>query len=145
MMIGVASDDYATASRVRGALEAAVHRHFAPDAVESRIGGSAERGRVLIQSIVASQGISVGLSLVVSLLALGLTSGRWGRTLACIAANVWALLLVLGAAGWLGVEMGVATSSFLALGVGVGLWTSESISPSTPSRSKAGLEPSSCA
>ena len=75
----------------------------------------------MIESIVTSQGTSVGFSLLVSMLALGFTSGRWGRTLKCIAANVWALLLTLGAAGWLGVEMGVATSSFLALGVGVGL------------------------
>ncbi len=121
LMFGVASDDYATATRVYGALEAAVRRNFPPESVIARIGGSAERGRVLIQSIVTNQGLSVGLSLLISLLALGLTSGRWGPTLKCIAANVWALLLVLGAAGWLGVEMGVATSSFLALGVGVGL------------------------
>ena len=121
LMFGVASDDYATADRVRRALKAAVHRNFTPQTVAARIGGSAERGRVLIQSIVTSQGLSVGSSLIVSLLALGFASGRWGPTLKCIAANVWALLLVLGAAGWLGVEMGVATSSFLALGVGVGL------------------------
>lgn len=121
LMLGVANDDYATATRVRGAVEAAVRRNFPPGTVAARIGGSAERGRVLIRSIVTNQGLSVGLSLVVSLLALGLTSGRWGPTLKCIVANVWALLLVLGAAGWLGVEMGVATSSFLALGVGVGL------------------------
>jgi uncharacterized protein len=121
LMFGVASDDYATATRVRGALEAAVRHHFTPQTVTARIGGSAERGRVLIRSIVTSQGTSVGLSLVVSMLMLGFTSGRWGPTWRCIAANVWALLLVLGAAGWLGVEMGVATSSFLALGVGVGL------------------------
>ena len=121
LMFGVASDDYATATRVHDALEAAVQRNFSHQTVASRIGGSAERGRVLIQSIVANQGLSVSLSLLISLLALGLTSGRWGPTLKCIAANVWALLLVLGAAGWLGVEMGVATSSFLALGVGVGL------------------------
>jgi predicted RND superfamily exporter protein len=52
---------------------------------------------------------------------LGFASGRWRRALRCIAANVWALLLVLGLAGWLDLAMGVATSSFLALGVGVGL------------------------
>ncbi len=121
LMFGVASDDYATAERVRGVLDGAVGRHFDPAEVEARIGGSAERGRVLIESIVTSQGTSVGFSLLASMFALGFTSGRWGRTLKCIAANVWALLLTLGAAGWLGVEMGVATSSFLALGVGVGL------------------------
>ncbi len=121
LMFGVASDDYATATRVHRALETAVRRNFPPGEVSARIGGSAERGAVLIESIVTNQGTSVGLSLLVSLLVLGLASGRWGPTLQCIAANIWALLLVLGAAGWLGIEMGVATSSFLALGVGVGL------------------------
>lgn len=121
LMFGVASDDYATATRVHDALAAAARRAFDPREVTARIGGSAERGRTLIGSIVNSQGISVGLSLVVSLLVLGFTSGRWRLSWLCIAANVWALLLVLGAAGWMGIEMGVATSSFLALGVGVGL------------------------
>jgi predicted RND superfamily exporter protein len=54
-------------------------------------------------------------------LVLGCASGRWGRALRCLAVNVWALLLVLGGAGWLGLELGVASSSFLALGIGVGL------------------------
>ncbi len=116
-----AKDDYATSTQVRHRLDEAVGRYFDPRLVEARIGGSAERGRVLIESIVKSQSWSVATSLLLSLLVLGIASGRWGRSLACIAANVWALLLTLGAAGWLGLEMGVATSSFLAVGVGVGL------------------------
>lgn len=116
-----ARDDYPTSTHVRRKLDEVVRRHFDPQAVEVRIGGSAERGRVLIESIVTSQGASVATSLLLSLFVLGIASGRWGRSLWCIAANVWALLLTLGAAGWLGLEMGVATSSFLAVGVGVGL------------------------
>lgn len=116
-----AKDDYATSTHVRRKLDEAVRRHFDPRLVETRIGGSAERGRILIESIVTSQSASVATSLVLSLLVLGIASGRWRKSLWCIAANVWALLLTLGAAGWLGIEMGVATSSFLAVGVGVGL------------------------
>ena len=116
-----AKDDYPTSTHVRRKLDGVVRRHFDPRVVEARIGGSAERGRVLIESIVTSQGASVATSLLLSLLVLGIASSRWGRSLWCIAANVWALLLTLGAAGWLGLEMGVATSSFLAVGVGVGL------------------------
>lgn len=85
------------------------------------MGGSAERGRVLIGSIVDNQTVSVLLSLALSLLVLGFASGRWGRALRCLLVNAWALLLVLGGAGWLGLELGVASSSFLALGIGVGL------------------------
>lgn len=116
-----AKDDYRTSTHVRNRLDAAVRRHFDPRLVEARVGGSAERGRVLIESIVRSQSWSVATSLGVSFLVLGVASGRWKRSFLCIAANVWALLLALGAAGWLGLDMGVATSSFLAVGVGVGL------------------------
>jgi uncharacterized protein len=121
LIFAAASDDYETATRVKQALERAVRHRFDSGVVVAAVGGSAERGRALIESIVTSQGASVGVSLLVSLLALGFASGRWGRSLHCIGANIWALLLVLGAAGWLGLEMGVASSSFLALGVGVGL------------------------
>jgi predicted RND superfamily exporter protein len=121
LIFAVASDDYRTATRVRQAVDQVVRRAFPPGEVEARVGGSAERGRALIESIVDNQATSVLLSLGVSLLVLGFASGRWGRALRCIAANAWALLLVLGTAGWLGLDMGVASSSFLALGVGVGL------------------------
>ena len=121
LIFAAAKDDYGTATHVRRRLDEAVRRHFDPRLVEARIGGSAERGRVLIESIVTSQSQSILTSLLLSLLVLGIASGRWGQSLWCIAANVWALLLTLGAAGWLGLEMGVATSSFLAVGVGVGL------------------------
>jgi len=121
LLLFTAKDDYGTSTHVRNRLDEAVRRHFDPRRVTVRIGGSAERGRVLIKSIVTSQSWSVATSLLLSLLVLGVASGRLGKSLWCIAANVWALLLTLGAAGWLGIEMGVATSSFLAVGVGVGL------------------------
>lgn len=121
LILGVASDDYLTATRVRQAIDRAVRRAFPSGAVAARVGGSAERGRILIGSIVDNQRTSVLLSLVLSLLVLGYASGRWGRSLLCLAVNVWALLLVLGGAGWLGLELGVASSSFLALSIGFGL------------------------
>ncbi|HEY9420720.1 MAG TPA: hypothetical protein VIW92_04840, partial [Thermoanaerobaculia bacterium] len=121
LILALASDDYRTATAVRQAVDRAVAEAFPQNEVMARIGGSAERGRVLIGSIVDNQLTSVLLSLAVSLLVLGFASGQWKRSLLCIAANAWALLLVLGAAGWLGLDLGVASSSFLALGVGVGL------------------------
>lgn len=121
LIFALAGDDYQTATAVRRAVDRAVREAFPGGAVEARIGGSAERGRVLIGSIVDNQVSSVLVSLGISLLVLGFASGRWRRASLCIAANAWALLLVLGAAGWLGLDLGVASSSFLALGVGVGL------------------------
>jgi uncharacterized protein len=121
LILGVANDGYLTATRARQAVDRAVRRAFPSGAVAVRVGGSAERGRVLVGSIVDNQRASVLLSLVLSLLVLGYASGRWVRSLRCLAVNVWALLLVLGGAGWLGLELGVASSSFLALGIGVGL------------------------
>jgi predicted RND superfamily exporter protein len=121
LILAVARDDYKTATHARQAVDRAVGRAFPAGKVDVQVGGSAERGRVLIESIVDNQSISVLLSLGISLLVLGFASGQWRRSLLCIAANAWALLLVLGAAGWLRLGLGVASSSFLALGVGVGL------------------------
>lgn len=121
LIFALASDNYQTATTVRQAVDRAVREAFPGGKVEARVGGSAERGRVLIGSIVDNQVTSVLVSLGISLLVLGFASGRWRRAVLCIAANAWALLMVLGAAGWLGIELGVASSSFLALGVGVGL------------------------
>lgn len=121
LIFATASDDYATSSRARQALESQIQRAFPPGAVTARIGGSAERGRVLIESVVGSQAVSVAASFLMSWVCLGFASGRWGTTLRCLLAIVWALALVLGVAGWAGLTLGVASSCFLALGVGIGL------------------------
>jgi predicted RND superfamily exporter protein len=121
LIFATSKDDYGTSTRVRRALDDILRRSFPPGAVQARIGGSAERGRVLIESVTSSQGISVLASLVMSWLTLGFASRRWLTSGRCILAIVWALALVLGIAGWAGIPLGVASSCFLALGVGIGL------------------------
>ncbi len=124
LLFATAQDDYGTSTRVRRALGESLRRRFPAtplNTVEARIGGSAERGRVLIESITSNQAISVAASLLTSFVVLGFASRRWGTSLRCILAIVWAMGLVLGIAGWAGIPLGVASSCFLALGVGVGL------------------------
>ncbi|HET9209995.1 MAG TPA: MMPL family transporter [Thermoanaerobaculia bacterium] len=121
LIFATSRDDYATSTAVRRALDESLRRVFPPGAVQARIGGSAERGRVLIESVTSSQGISVLASLGMSWLTLGFASRRWRTSGRCILAIVWALALVLGIAGWAGIPLGVASSCFLALGVGIGL------------------------
>jgi uncharacterized protein len=121
LIFATAKDDYATSTQVRKALDERLRRAFPPGAVRARIGGSAERGRVLIESVTSSQAISVLASLVMSWATLGFASRRWGTSFRCILAIVWALTLVLGVAGWAGMPLGVASSCFMALGIGIGL------------------------
>jgi predicted RND superfamily exporter protein len=121
LIFATAKDDYGTSTKVRQALDARLARSFPPGAVTARIGGSAERGRVLIESVTSSQGISVAASLVMSWVTLGFATRQWKKSFRCILAIVWALLLVLGVAGWAGLPLGVASSCFLALGIGIGL------------------------
>jgi hypothetical protein len=127
LIFATAKDDYGTSTKVRQALDARLAESFPPGAggsppiVTAAVGGSAERGRVLIQSVTSSQGISVAASLVMSWVTLGFASRQWKKSFRCILAIVWALLLVLGVAGWAGVPLGVASSCFLALGIGIGL------------------------
>jgi uncharacterized protein len=120
LVVFSASDDYATSSRARAALDRLVREAFGRE-VEVAVGGSAERGRVLVGAVVSNQAQSVTASLLLGWLALGFASRRWGRALRCVLANAWALTLVLGLAGWAGITLGVASSCFLALGVGTGL------------------------
>lgn len=121
LMVATEGDDYATSTAVRRDLDRLLATTFADQPVAVAVGGSAERGRVLIQSVVESQAASVAAALVLSWLALGFASNRWWLALRVVASVAWALALVLGGAGWLGVPLGVASSCFLALGVGVGL------------------------
>jgi predicted RND superfamily exporter protein len=121
LIFATAKDDYGTSARVREALDDRLRLAFPPGAVQARIGGSAERGRVLIESVTSSQAVSVLASLVMSWATLGFASRRWEASFRCILAIVWAMSLVLGVAGWAGVPLGVASSCFLALGIGIGL------------------------
>ncbi|MEM7483465.1 MAG: MMPL family transporter [Acidobacteriota bacterium] len=120
LMLSVTGDDYEVAGDARRALERLVEEEFG-ESVAAAFGGSAERGRVLIETVVETQGRSVAASLLLAWIALGVSSGRWWQSLRCLLAVLWALALVLGLAGWVGLELGVASSCFLALGMGVGL------------------------
>jgi len=120
LVVFSAGDDYATSSRARAALDRLVREAFGRE-VEVAVGGSAERGRVLIAAVVSNQALSVSASLLFGWLALGFASRRWRLALRCVLANAWALALVLGVAGWAGLTLGVASSCFLALGLGSGL------------------------
>jgi predicted RND superfamily exporter protein len=121
LIFTTAQDDYVTSSRVRRALDERIRQSFPPGLVQARVGGSAERGRVLIESITYSQAVSVLAALLMSWLTLSFASRQGWRSLRCILAIIWAMALVLGIAGWAGVPLGVASSCFLALGVGIGL------------------------
>lgn len=113
-------DDFRTAAAVQEQLRKLLPSHLAPGE-KWRLGGSAERGRHLIDRLVIGQTRAVLTSTLLCLAALVLLFGRWKRALLCIGAILWALLLLLGVIGWTGVELGVASSCFLGLSLGVGL------------------------
>ncbi len=120
LIVFTAGDDYEISSRVRAAIRRRVAETFGAG-VRIAIGGSAERGRILIGTVVSTQVRSIAAALLMSWLVLGFISGRWWLALRCVLAIAWALLLVLGLAGWAGWSLGVASSCFLALGTGIGL------------------------
>ncbi len=120
LMIFMEGDDYATATAVRSRLESAVRRAFG-DQVAWVVAGSSERGRLLIGSLVSTQIRSVAAALLLSVFTLGLLTGRWTLSLRCGLAILWALLLLLGTVGWSATALGVATSCFLGLAIGIGL------------------------
>lgn len=120
LMLSVRDDRYGTARQAAHGVARLLREDFG-ETVTVGIGGSAERGRVLIASVVRTQGASVLASAAIAFLVLGFSSRQWRRSAKCLAIVTWSLALVLGVAGWAGLALGVASSCFLALGLGVGL------------------------
>jgi uncharacterized protein len=120
LMVFIARDDYEGATLVRRHIEQAT-KSIAGPGIQLTIGGSAERGRVMIESILRTQGTSLAAEVVILVVALGLLTCNWSRAARCVGAVVWAVVLVLGVAGWLRIPLGVASSCFVTLALGIGV------------------------
>ncbi|MEM9555154.1 MAG: MMPL family transporter [Acidobacteriota bacterium] len=94
---------------------------FESHAVELSIAGDVAVSQAMIPAIVRSQVISLSLALAGSLFALVLLLRAPGRAILAITPVILAVVCVFGAMGWLGIPLGVATSMFCAITLGVGV------------------------
>ncbi|HEV7505944.1 MAG TPA: MMPL family transporter [Thermoanaerobaculia bacterium] len=113
--------NFAGAGRLMADLKSWEHRHLAPMGVRLGFAGDVAVSQALIGAVVDTQVESLALSLVgiFAVTAWLARSGRRGRL--CVVPAAFAVLLDFAAMGWLGIPLGVATSMFAGMTLGVGV------------------------
>jgi hypothetical protein len=96
-------------------------QHLAPLGIELRLAGDVAVSQALIAGIVGTEvrsvlGSILGVFLVTSLLGRSLLWGLW-----CVVPCLFAVLVNFAVMGWLGVPLGVATSMFSSIVLGIGV------------------------
>jgi hypothetical protein len=113
--------DYATTGRLMADLRAYERERLAPHGLRLGFAGDIAVSQSLIEAIVSTQIRSLVLSLA-GILALTAFLGRSLRHgLLCVFPPALAMLLSFAVMGWLGIPLGVATSMFAGMTLGVGV------------------------
>lgn len=119
--------DYQQVAKIVAAVETAAHRHLTgPEAglpSPARLGfaGDIAVSQAMIPALVRSQILSLVLALLGALLLVA-TVERSGRRALLLAAPVLAAVVwTLGVMGWAGIPLGVATSMFCSITLGIGI------------------------
>ena len=95
--------------------------HLTPLGIELGFAGDVAVSQAMIPAIVETQIGSLLLALITALTAVGLMRQSLRGALLAVGPAAMAVLWVLGGMGWLGVPVGVATSMFCAITLGVGI------------------------
>ncbi|HSF40536.1 MAG TPA: MMPL family transporter [Thermoanaerobaculia bacterium] len=96
-------------------------QHLAPLGAKLDFGGDVAVSQAMIPAIVRTQVSSVLLALVSSFAAVWLATRRLGTSLLTILPVSVAVLWVFGGMGWAGIPLGVATSMFCSISLGIGV------------------------
>ncbi len=113
--------NYADSRRLEAEIRDYQRRHLEPHGIRLRLGGDVAVSQALIDAVVATQLSSLLLSLlgILAVAALLGRSLRWG--LCCVLPPASAVLSIFAFMGWLGIPLGVATSMFAGMTLGVGV------------------------
>ncbi len=96
-------------------------KHLAPLGASLRFGGDVAVSQAMIPAIVRGQLASLGLALAGMLVMAGLLYGSASVALVVVAPVSAAVLWIFGVMGWLDIPLGVATSMFCAVTLGIGV------------------------
>jgi hypothetical protein len=112
--------NYRDTDRILGRARALERELLAPLGATVRFGGDVAVSQAMIPAIVSTQLRSLGLALAGAFGVLLVFQGLRTAALAIVPTAI-ALLWLLGALGWLGIPIGVATSTFCAITLGIGV------------------------
>ena len=95
--------------------------HLAPNGIKVGFAGDVAVSQSLIRSIVTTQMQSLLCSLVGIFAVTALFGGSWRWGLFCLLPSLLAIIVKFAVMGWLGIPLGVATSMFAAMTLGIGV------------------------
>ena len=108
-------------ARLMNEVRAYEREHLAPKGVKLGFAGDVALSQSLIRGIVTTQLQSLGWSLAGIFLVTALFGGSWRWGFFCVLPSALAVVIKFAVMGWLGIPLGVATSMFAAMTLGIGV------------------------
>lgn len=115
------SESYPRDRRLRESLDAGLARALEGSGVRHRLGGDIPVGLEMVDTVVSNQLRSIALTGLCTALFLFAVERSWRFVGAAVLPVLAATLLVFAGMGYFGVPLGVATSLFASLTIGVGI------------------------
>jgi hypothetical protein len=95
--------------------------HLAPKGIKIGFAGDVAVSQSLIRGIVSTQMQSLGWSLAGIFLVTSFFGGSWRWGVFCLLPSLLAVVVKFAVMGWAGIPLGVATSMFAAMTLGIGV------------------------
>jgi predicted RND superfamily exporter protein len=113
--------NFVDTARLMNDIRGYEREHLAPLGVKLGFAGDVALSQSLIHGIVTTQMQSLFWSLLGILLVTALLGGSWRWGLYCVLPSAVAVLIKFAVMGWAGIPLGVATSMFAAMTLGIGV------------------------
>lgn len=117
----VGGSNYAATRQLMARIRDWAHEHLQPHGLSLRFGGDLAVSTRLVKAVVSSQLRSLLVSLLLVVIIAGVTLRRWDWGLLCTLPPLLAVLFNFAIMGWTGMPLGVATSMFAGMTLGVGV------------------------
>jgi hypothetical protein len=113
--------NYQDTERIMAALQAHAAQSLTPLGMRLEFGGDIAVSQAMIPAIIRTQLWSLLLAIVLSIGVLWVAFRSLAAACLCLLPSVFGALWVLGCMGFFGIPLGVATSMFCAISIGVGV------------------------
>ena len=113
--------NFADTARLMGRIRDYERQHLASEGIKLDFAGDVAVSQSLIQGIVSTQMQSLIWSSLGIFVLIAVLGGSWIRGLWCMMPSVLAVAVKFALMGWAGIALGVATSMFAAMTLGIGV------------------------